>query len=101
MQVRLAWERMLAKQPGFEEGPGRAALRGLIEKRLQGKLASTKASAACKKIFDVDETGFVMCKVRPGSACCGSVPAAAGRLRQWVAAMCLMSGSPACIIMLK
>ena len=63
MQVRLAWEALLARQPGFEGGAGRAALTALVARRLQFKLATTKAAAASKRIFDTGGTTFVMRKV--------------------------------------
>ena len=69
LQVRLAWEALLARQPGFDIGLGKAAVRALVLQRLQGKVASTKAAAARKRIFERGESGFdfVMCKVPPPS----------------------------------
>ncbi|KAK9803003.1 hypothetical protein WJX73_009126 [Symbiochloris irregularis] len=61
-QVRIAWEALLARQPGFADGPGRAALQALVERRLRGRNASVEG----KKIFDKGETGWVMCRIPKG-----------------------------------
>lgn len=61
--MRLGWEALLARQPGFDSAAGRAALRALIELRLVGRVASTKVAAARKRIFETGESGFVMRKV--------------------------------------
>lgn len=69
VQVWLVWEGLLAGQPCFQDGLGRAALRGLIARRLGGKTASTRAAAACKRVLDTGEGRFVMWRVR-----CSSLP---------------------------
>lgn len=61
--MRIAWEALLARQPGFADGPGKATLQALVERRLKGRSASTQSTAAGKAIFETGESGFIMCKV--------------------------------------
>ncbi|KAK9815493.1 hypothetical protein WJX72_004587 [[Myrmecia] bisecta] len=63
-QVRQIWEALLYAQPAMRSPAGLAALRDMVQRRLVGAVTSTKQVAENKRIFDVKDSGFVMCRCR-------------------------------------